>query len=163
MNSAWVPFSELVMYDNISEFGGTVIRGSVAASLESPAMYSSVIIDSPTCHSALPNVNTGVGGGSEGLEERINNSTRRIDRERARLQRAAGVYVEKVAGLRRKVGDLSSEIVNARDGVECRKEEVLGLESQVEAVADLIGPLEAENMSLKTNLNKAYQRESRKR
>ena len=61
VNSAWVPFSESVMFENISEFGGAGIRESAAASLESPAMSPSVIIYSPPRHSASPNVHIGVG------------------------------------------------------------------------------------------------------
>ena len=40
---------------------------------------------------------------------------------------------------------------------------MLGLEFQVKAVTDLLGPLKAENVNLKTNLNKAYVRECRTR
>ena len=88
------------MFENISEFGGTGIRESVAASLEPPAMSSSIIINSPNRHSALLNVHIDVGSGSDKLEERINNSTRMIGRERARLQCAARVYEGKVAVLK---------------------------------------------------------------
>ena len=104
-----------------------------------------------------------MGGGSGRLEERINNSTRRIGRERGRLQYVVVESAEKVAGLKRKVDELTGEVVSARVGVECWEEEMLGLESQVEAVTDLLGPLSAENVNLKTNLNKAYVRECRTR
>ena len=61
VNSAWVPFSESVMFENISEFGGAGIRESAVAALESPAMSSSVIIDSPIRPSASTIVHIGVG------------------------------------------------------------------------------------------------------
>ena len=93
----------------------------------------------------------------------INKSSRRISRERQRLRMFAVESTEKVSGLKRKVDELTSEVVIAREGAEWREEDVLGLEFQVEAVTDLFGALKAENANLKTNLNKAYVRECRTR
>ena len=59
--------------------------------------------------------------------------------------------------------ELSSEVVLARVDQECSQEEVVVLEAKFEAVANLLGPLEAENVNLKKNLNKGYKRESRTR
>ena len=58
------------------------------------------------------------GGGSGGLEERIRNSSRRISRERRRLQRVATESAEKVTGLKRKMEELTSEVVVVKAGAD---------------------------------------------
>ena len=68
-----------------------------------------------------------------------------------------------MTGLKRKLDELNSEVVLARVGQECSQEEVVVLEAKFEAATDLLGPLEAENVNLKKNLNKGYKRESRTR
>ena len=146
---------------DVCEYFG--IRGSgfqetVAGSLESPALSSSIVIHSPTRPSPSYNIDIGVGGGSGGIEERVSNSSRRISRERRRLQRVATESTEKVVGLKRKVDELSSEVVLARVGQECSQEEVVVLEAKFEAATDLLGPLAAENVNLKKNINNAYVR-----
>ena len=163
MNPTWVPFSEPEMFENISEFRGSGFRETVAGSRESPALSSSIVMHSPTRPSPSYNVDVGVGGGSGGLEAGISKSSRRISRERRRLQWVATESAEKVTGLKRKVDELSSEVVLARVGQECSQEEVVVLESKFEAATDLLGPLEAENVNLKKNMNKAYVRECRTR
>lgn len=58
--------------------------------------------------------------------------------------------MEKVSGLKRKLDELNSELVSAREGVAFVNEEILVLEAEVEAVTDLRGgPLEAEIFKLK--------------
>ena len=144
-NKKWVPFSDSDVFENITD--------------RESANRESVSRDS---------ANQDAGGGNGGLEERVDNSARRRVRERMRvrredeiLQRAVIESAEKVTGLKRRVDELSTEVVSANDGAETVKGEVLVLQAKVGVVTNLLGPLEEENCNLKKIVNNGYQREWR--
>ena len=85
----------------------------------------------------------------------------RVRREDEILQRAVIESAEKVTGLKRRLDELSTEIVSANDGAETVKGEVLVLQAKVGVVTNLLGPLEEENCNLKKIVNNGYQREWR--
>ena len=81
----------------------------------------------------------------------------RVRREDEILQQAVIESAEKVTGLKRRVDELSTEIVSANDGAETVKGEVLVLQAKVGVVTNLLGPLEEENCNLKKIVNNGYQ------
>ena len=66
---------------------------------------------------------------------------------------------EKVTGLKRKVEELTSEVVVVKEGADCVRGELFALESQVEVITSL----EVENDGLKTKVNTIEKRERRLR
>ena len=97
VNSVWVPFSESEMFEYLSHNRGLGNKESVASVIGG----------------------TGVGGGSVGLDNEIIRSSRRKDRERSRLRRAVTESSAQVAGLKRKVGELATDIANANNTADC--------------------------------------------
>lgn len=80
-NLALVPFSESVMFENISESQGSGSQKIVVESQESPTLSSSIVIDLPTCPRSFSNIDTCVGSNSVELEERISGSYITMSRE----------------------------------------------------------------------------------
>ena len=126
VNSVWVPFSESEMFEYLSHNRGLGNKESVASSIGG----------------------TGVGGGSVGLDNEIIRSSKRKDRERSRLRRAVTESSAQVAGLKRKVGELATDIANANNTADCAREDLFELHSQVE----VINSLTVENDGLKTQM-----------
>ena len=93
------------------------------------------------------------------MEQQVSVSLRRISRERSRLLRAATESAKKVTGLKRKVDELTSEVVVAKEGSDCVRGDFFALESQVEVITSL----ELENDDLKTKVNTIEKRERRLR
>lgn len=56
---------------------------------------------------------------------------------------------EEVTGLKRKLGEFTTEVVRAEEGAECRKDDVLGLEVKVEAITEELDSLEVEKCNVR--------------
>ena len=127
VNSVCVPFFESEMLEYISKNRGLGIQESVATSVGG----------------------IGVGSGSGGLVTAIKKSSRRIDYKRTRLRRSATESLAQVAVLKRKVGELKTDVASANNTTDCVREDLFELESQVE----VINSLEVENDGLKTKVD----------